>query len=66
MYIYSAINTRYKSFVRHSLANHRRKEINKTHFTIISNNCWGGGIYESYNLIKQSPTIGIRYIGKIF
>lgn len=59
MNIYSTINTHYKLFLRHKFANYRRNKINKTHFTIISNNCWGGGIYESYNLIKQSPTIGM-------
>ena len=37
----------------------RIKKLNKTHFTIISNNCWGGTIYESYGLPKQSPTIGM-------
>lgn len=28
-------------------------------FTIISNNCWGGTVYESYNLRKESPTVGM-------
>lgn len=28
-------------------------------FTIISNNCWAGTIYESYGLQKKSPTIGM-------
>lgn len=38
---------------------YRKKKINKNDFTIISNNCWGGTIYESYNMKKQSPTIGM-------
>lgn len=59
MDIFNIINAHYKLFIRHKLANYRRNRINKTHFTIISNNCWGGGIYESYNLVKQSPTIGM-------
>lgn len=37
----------------------RRKQIKNTSFTIISNNCWGGTVYESYGLPKQSPTIGM-------
>lgn len=49
-------------FRRKSLANYRRKKINKSHFTIISNNCWGGECYESYNLIKQSPTVGLFFM----
>ena len=28
-------------------------------FTIISNNCWGGTIYESYGMRKASPTVGM-------
>ena len=36
-------------FQRKFLANYRQKKINKKNFTIISNNCWGGEIYESYN-----------------
>lgn len=45
-------------------ANYRRKKLNKTKFTIISNNCWGGEVYECYNLIKQSPTIGLYFMSK--
>ena len=54
-----SINAHYKNFIRKSFADLRKKEINKDKFTIISNNCWGGMIYESYNLIKQSPTVGL-------
>lgn len=35
-------------------------------FTIISNNCWGGTVYESYGLPKQSPTIGMFVMPKDF
>ena len=28
-------------------------------FTIISNNCWGGTIYESYGMRKNTPTVGM-------
>ena len=47
---------------RKSLADYRRNKIHKSRFTIISNNCWGGECYESYNLIKQSPTIGLFFM----
>ena len=30
-------------------------------FTIISNNCFGGGIYESLNLPYTSPTVGLFF-----
>lgn len=38
-----------------------KKLVNKD-FTIISNNCWGGTVYEAYNLQKQSPTIGLFFM----
>lgn len=37
----------------------RRKQLRDEHFTIISNNCWGGTVYESYGLKKMSPTVGM-------
>ena len=40
----------------------RIKQMKQTDFTIISNNCWGGMIYESYGLSKQSPTVGMFFM----
>lgn len=45
-------------------ANFRKRKLNKNKFTIISNNCWGGEVYECYNLIKQSPTIRLYFMSK--
>ena len=42
----------------------RKQKINKTDFTIISNNCWSGIIYESYGLPKQSPTVGMFFMAE--
>ena len=53
------INIHYKNLIRHIFANFRKRKLNKEKFTIISNNCWGGMVYESVNLIKQSPTVGL-------
>ena len=53
------LNTRRKIF-----ANYRKKFLKNYNFTIISNNCWGGMIYESYNLQKQSPTIGVFFMAQ--
>ena len=39
--------------------NHRRKKLKDDIFTIISNNCWAGTIYESYGIKKMSPTVGM-------
>lgn len=40
----------------------RRKQLNDENFTIISNNCWGGTIYESYGIKKHSPTVGMFFM----
>ena len=56
-----SINLRINKFFRKNFANKRRKKINKREISIISNNCWGGMIYESYYLEKQSPTAGLFF-----
>lgn len=43
------------------LAPIRRKRLNNTDFTIISNNCWGGICYEYYGIQKLSPTVGTYF-----
>lgn len=43
------------------LAASRRKKLNNTDFTIISNNCWGGICYEYFGLPKLSPTVGCYF-----
>lgn len=40
----------------------RKKFIHNDNFTIISNNCWGGFIYQSYQLKYFSPTIGTFFM----
>ena len=42
----------------------RRKKINKFDFTIISNNCWGGTIYQSYGLRYNTPTVGLFFMAE--
>lgn len=39
--------------------NMRKNGLNVDNFTIISNNCWGGTVYESYGMKKESPTVGM-------
>ena len=43
-------------------AKYRRNKLKCTDFTIISNNCWGGSCYESYDLKKMSPTVGMFFM----
>lgn len=59
---YEGLRLKILEFRRKRFANFRKKKINKDKFTIISNNCWGGEAYESYNLIKQSPTVGLFFM----
>lgn len=42
----------------------RRKKLNNTDFTIISNNCWGAHVYEYFALQKQSPTVGCYFFAE--
>ncbi len=39
----------------------RGKRLKDKNLTIISNNCWGGTVYEAHNLQKQSPTVGMFF-----
>jgi len=45
-----------------AFAKQRKKQLKNTDFTIISNNCWGGMVYESYDLPKESPTTGLFFM----
>lgn len=56
---YEGLRLKILKLQRKCLANYRNKKIINKEFTIISNNCWGGMIYESYNLPKQTPTVGL-------
>lgn len=56
------IRIKIRRFYMHRTAKIRRKKINSTDFTIISNNCWGGFIYQSYNLKYNTPTVGLFFM----
>jgi uncharacterized protein (DUF1919 family) len=38
-----------------------RKNLKNLDFTIISNNCWGGGVYEQLGLSYTTPTVGLFF-----
>lgn len=50
-----------KSYINHT-KNIRRKKISNPDFTIISNNCWAGFVYQSYGLPYETPTIGLFFM----
>ena len=58
------INLRINKFKRIAFSGLRRKKLKNLDFTIISNNCWGGMIYESYNLKKNTPTVGLFFMAE--
>lgn len=64
MITYEGIRLKINKAIRRNplLTDHRKKKLKGTDFTIISNNCWGGMIYESYNIIKSSPTVGLFFM----
>lgn len=53
-----------RNYYIRATADNRQKKLCNTDFTIISNNCWGGLVYESYNLPKQSPTVGMYFMAQ--
>lgn len=52
---------RIKNYVSPVLQPIRRKKLNNTDFTIISNNCWGGVCYEYFGMEKATPTVGMFF-----
>lgn len=61
---YEGLRLKVLKYWRKGLANYRKKQLKCTDFTIVSNNCWGGMIYESYNLPKESPTVGLFFMAE--
>lgn len=59
---YEGLRLKMLEIRRKAFAKQRRKHIVDPSFTIISNNCWGGMIYESYDLPKESPTVGLFFM----
>jgi uncharacterized protein (DUF1919 family) len=59
---YEGLRLKVLKYWRLGLANYRKKQLKYTDFTIISNNCWGGMIYESYDLPKETPTVGMFFM----
>lgn len=61
---YEGLRLKILKIKRVKFAEHRKKKLKVTDFTIISNNCWGGMVYESYNLKKSSPTVGVFFMSE--
>lgn len=57
--IIQRLKHKYEQIFGKHLAPARRLLINNRDFSIISNNCWGGIVYEFFGLKKTSPTCGM-------
>lgn len=44
----------------------QQKKIRNKDFTLLSNNCWGGGIYEELNLPYTTPVVGLFFHGPCY
>ena len=51
--IIESIRLRWNKYLRKKYASSRSKKLINKDFTIISNNCWGGMVYEAYDLKKN-------------
>lgn len=61
---YEGLRLKVLKYRRKAFAEWRKRQLDHTDFTIISNNCWGGMVYESYNLPKNSPTVGLFFMAE--
>ncbi len=57
--IYETLKIKARSKYILKTSNIRRKKLKGTNFTIISNNCWAGLVYQSYGLSYNTPTVGM-------
>lgn len=45
-------------------ASYRKKKLSNTDFSILSNNCWGGHVYQRFGLPYTSPTVGLYFFAE--
>lgn len=64
MVTYEGIRLKIRKSYINLTAKYRRKKIIHDDFTIISNNCWGGMIYQSYGIENKTPTIGLFFMAE--
>lgn len=50
-----------KRKIRKIISPFRKVGLHNTNFTILSNNCWGGFIYDYFGLPYATPTIGLYF-----
>lgn len=59
---YETVRLKIRKYYIKATHKKRNKKIKNKDFTIISNNCWGGTVYQSYGLKYNTPTVGLYFI----
>lgn len=63
--LFNKLRVKVRNLSNPYLAPFRLKKLKKlgidTNFTIISNNCWGGLVYQHYGLPYKTPTVGLFF-----
>lgn len=57
----SSVDFRFRQFKEYLYRKRIRRQLINSDFTIISNNCWGGGVYETLGLEYNTPTVGLFF-----
>ena len=59
---YETVRLKIRKYYIKATHKKRNKKIKNKDFTIISNNCWGGTVYQSYGLKYSTPTVGLYFM----
>lgn len=66
MVLIRKIRTFFKIYRERNYRKKLRKQLRNDNFCIICNNCWGGGLYEDFNLPYNTPTVGLFFYGPCY
>ena len=61
---YEVLRLKLRKYYIKATYKRRKKKINCEDFTIISNNCWAGFVYQSYGIQYNTPTIGLYFLAE--
>ena len=66
MILFRKVHTLYKIVKENLYRRGIRKNLQNKSFSILSNNCWGGGVYEDLGLAYTTPTVGLFFHGPCY
>lgn len=61
-----AVQFQFRGYVESRYRNKIREKLTNNDFTIISNNCWGGGVYEALGREYNTPTVGLFFYASCY